>query len=1498
MNAQVIWTFEWTGGQLVFVAPEPCTAFTAGEKGDLPLPRCKGTVRFAMGRDAVSAFPCPAGRIDGRPEGEVRVEPGKMIDVTDPDGNPSFRFGIQLQEQPDAPTFDRSIELALDRVCFGASEDCHVQFPMIGPKGKAFELIRSGSEVQVAAEHVLLGVYVNNRRLEPGLRRTLRDGDFIFTSNATFAWLGGRLLASHTARVYDLPYADSAEQNSHLVYPKINRTTRFHEVVPTEPLEIQDPPRLPEPQQRNVLISLMPAVGMLLLTLLVRGRMSGGGMALFSVFSMGIGAVASVLTYFETGKKYRTEKQERERLYRAYIDQRRQEIVRQRERERDILRRIYLSPEQELRNVEEFTADLFDRSREDSDFLDICLGTGTVASCQPIRCKSHEVFEKTDDLFDLPHQLSAALRYVRDMPVVVKGAKANAIGVQGNVESLGLMMNQITLDLATRHYPSDLALYQLCGVEFEPQMYASRMLPHIQNPNLGRRNIVHDSESRELILEKLFKEFTLREENRDYAAAAQWMVIFVYTDADLMQHPLMRYIPQASSLHALFIFFAQHREQLPIGCSCMVRLFNNARSGLLVNMFDRESDLMFAYRGVDCPELENSAQKLAPVYSGETSLSSELARSLSFYDMPGIDRKVAAEDILARWRSADTRVSLAAPLGIALGGKSVALDLVETAHGPHGLVAGTTGSGKSELLISYILSLACCFSPEDVNFVIIDFKGGGTATQFAGLPHLIGTITNLSDSEMQRSLVSIRAEHRRRQQLFNEAGVSNINSYTTEYRAGRAKQPLPHLIIIADEFAELKAQQPEFMDELISTSRIGRSLGIHLILATQKPAGVVNEQIWSNSDFKLCLRVQTREDSNEVLRSPLASEIREPGRAYFQVGRAGIFQLFQSGYSGVPAAPETGAGKRFRIDRRSLSGRRTLLYEHKPQRSDSDARVLTQFDEALSEIVRANALSGCATPRMLCMPPLPENLPFDEAPAAGSPYELPIGLYDQPSQQRQAVLTYNPLAGNLLVVGAAQMGKTTLLQTLVRAAAQRMDARDVAFYILDFNTGVFKALEKLSVIGGVVSQDQEERFKNLIKLLRQEIAGRKSVLAESSVTSFRAYKEEGGSLPVIIVMLDNYAAYRELYDEDYGSDITYLFREGPSVGVSFCVTATRGILLGARNMSSFSQRILLHISDMNNMNEVIEGFRRKIPEQPGRGLSVIDKELLEVQLYNAFGSEPGGERAAMERFVQAHSGGAAARSIPEVPSLLTRARLEEMFGAPSNPFEYAYGMEYASVEPAVISLAAQFELVLVGRNEGGKQLFLRALLERLGRPELAGRVKVHIVDHYDRPLEAWQGAPFVAEYTTDLADAKQMVSAAHAMAKERIGAVREQGAQALQGMALHVIIINTREAVNAISGDSACVKAYEEMRDQYKLMKLLFIFGNLDNKAVTFSAPALLRQLKEGRQALQFEPLATGRMYEIDGLTVRENRVNLTRDDAFRLDDGAISHVKLVTPEG
>lgn len=342
---------------------------------------------------------------------------------------------------------------------------------------------------------------------------------------------------------------------------------------------------------------------------------------------------------------------------------------------------------------------------------------------------------------------------------------------------------------------------------------------------------------------------------------------------------------------------ADTKGEIPQGCSSLIWV-DSLSSGTLVNSSNQDEKIAFTFNSIDDKDAQQIVNLLAPVYTEEISLEGSLTKNISLFEMFNI-LVVDDLDLEQRWANSKVFQSMAAPIGVTKTG-IISLDLHDKAHGPHGLVAGTTGSGKSEVLQTYILSIATIFHPYEVAFVIIDFKGGGMVNQFKNLPHLLGAITNIDGKEIDRSLKSIKAELQKRQRLFAEAEVNHIDKYIQKYKAGQVTTPIPHLILIVDEFAELKAEQPEFMKELISAARIGRSLGVHLILATQKPSGQVDDQIWSNSRFKLCLKVQSQEDSNEVLKSPLAAEIKEPGRAYLQVGNNEVFELFQSAYSGAP----------------------------------------------------------------------------------------------------------------------------------------------------------------------------------------------------------------------------------------------------------------------------------------------------------------------------------------------------------------------------------------------------------------------------------------------------------------------------------------------------------------------------------------------------------------------------------------------------------------------
>ena len=301
------------------------------------------------------------------------------------------------------------------------------------------------------------------------------------------------------------------------------------------------------------------------------------------------------------------------------------------------------------------------------------------------------------------------------------------------------------------------------------------------------------------------------------------------------------------------IFVDSNLSNLPSKCSNFINI-SDGTSGILRNSYESQDVINFQdeiNKNIDMMEITRVLSNI-PVETAGTA--NQLPNAVAFLEMEKVG-KVEQLNVLNRWSNNDSVASLKAEVGLDEDGNYLYLDIHEKFHGPHGLVAGMTGSGKSEFIITYILSLAMNYSPDDVAFILIDYKGGGLAGAFENkqtgvkLPHLAGTITNLDKAEMSRTLVSIDSEVKKRQAMFNTArdalGESTIDIYKYQkfFHEGKLQEPIPHLLIISDEFAELKSQQPEFMDNLISVARIGRSLGVHLILATQKPSGVVDGQI-------------------------------------------------------------------------------------------------------------------------------------------------------------------------------------------------------------------------------------------------------------------------------------------------------------------------------------------------------------------------------------------------------------------------------------------------------------------------------------------------------------------------------------------------------------------------------------------------------------------------------------------------------------------------------
>ena len=1120
-----------------------------------------------------------------------------------------FRIDFQIDFDSGSHRCERMINLdRYQTISIGNNSAYEIALSGVYAKREFVRLTRGQGGWTLEVMNSEYGVYHNGKKTEQ--KEWIKDGDFFSVADYYFFLKGNALWAEIRSdlTVNGLGFGDYPERNG---YPRFSRNTRLKTVICEDKIEILDPPSKPQKPKSNLFMKLFPSFGMLI----AAGAMAfmGGTMIIFSLISCTIAIITAVVGVMEGKKEFREKTANRIEVYQKYIASKRQEIEECRNREWTERNEIYIPAEQEIQQVETFSPDLFDRTPQDEDFLCVRLGSGPIESARQVNYKKQEKLEIEDDLSLLPEQTASFYKELQNAPVICDLKNVNAVGITGEEADRFELLKLIVTDVALRHFAADVKLFFVAEKEHAGRMHLFRFLPGAYCVQTDTRGIVTDDESKTLIFEYLYKELTMRaQEKRSYPH----LLIFFYDEYGYKKHPISQFTEKGKDLGVTFLFFGQTRADIPVGCDYVVQLSGGYR-GVLINAAEKSKTVPFVSSQISDTLAVRIVRTLAPVCTDEVSLEGELIKNISMFKMLNI-LSVEDLDLKARWSASKVTKSMAAPVGVSKTG-IVMLDLHDKAHGPHGLVAGTTGSGKSEILQTYILSMATLYHPYEAAFVIIDFKGGGMVNQFAQLPHLLGAITNIDGN-------AINPELQKRQKYFAQADVNHIDKYIRKYKAGEVSEPLPHLIIIVDEFAELKAEQPEFMKELISAARIGRSLGVHLILATQKPAGQVNEQIWSNSRFKLCLKVQSKEDSNEVLKSPLAAEIKEPGRAYLQVGNNEIFELFQSAYSGVPEREDEGTGKAFTIYEVPDGGKKVPVYVKKKNKGQEGMNnQLEAIVSYVSEYFRSIQIPQLPD---ICLPPLRECIEFPPVSKEAVQEQKKevgfyawIGVYDDPDHQNQDQYAVNLSAANMIIIGSAQTGKTTILQNVIRSLSEQYTPDEVAIYIIDFASMVLKNFETLNHVGGVVSSSEDEKLKNLFKMLWEEMETRKEKLLSVGVSSFVAYKEAGRTdMKQIVLIIDNLTALKELYFQD-DDELLNLCREGITVGISIVIANAQTAGIGYKYLSSFSNRIALFCNDGNEYSAIFEHCNRRLEHLPGRCFAEVDKQILECQAYLPFAGE-------------------------------------------------------------------------------------------------------------------------------------------------------------------------------------------------------------------------------------------------------------------------------------
>ena len=945
--------------------------------------------------------------------------------------------------------------------------------------------------------------------------------------------------------------------------------------------------------------------------------------------------------FYERFVDFSTE-QNRKRRYKKYLIEK-EKILKQKQNDQKVaLIENYISLKECQETILKKTPNLFSRNWDNNAFLEVRLGVGDVSLFGDIIHEKQEYKEVDDKLLDMADKLISKYDHIPDAPFHLSlYEKKDVVFISSEKALLWQVMESVILQLITYHSYYNLKIVILTNKGNNNALQLLKDSPFCFSDDKRTRYYAEEFEEGQFVSDSLVEIFNYRlkasetEKNEEGERNQKDFPYYLIISDNINNYHNLRIINEVleTKINCGFgiITFDSKISNVPDGFKNFVSF--DAKEGHFFTS-DMKDEKLKSFN-LELPQDINitaciNAVSNTPILK-QTTDSSNLPENLGFLEMYGVG-KIEQLNIENRWRTSNISQSLQAPIGVDVNGNILSLDLHEKKHGPHGLIAGMTGSGKSEFIISYVLSLAINYSPREVQFVLIDYKGGGLAGAFENrktnkkLPHLVGTITNLDKSEMNRTLVSINSELHRRQRIFNEAkerlntGTIDIYKYQQLVREGKLEEPLSHLFIICDEFAELKQQQPDFMEELISTARIGRSLGVHLILATQKPSGVVDDQIWSNSKFKVCCKVQTAEDSTEMINKPDAAFIKEVGRFYLQVGYDEYFTQGQSAYTGVNYIPSDKIKSTVATDIEIINNYGEIIKsikEEKPEEAqESKGEELVNIIDYLIEVAKKEGYENS----QLWLDSIPEEVLYTNLRNAynyeAKPYDIKplIGVFDDPANQRQGPVNLDLVErGNTFISGIAGSGKSTLISTMLYSIVTNHSPQEVNIFIIDLLTESLTKFMNFPQVSEVITRSDSSKINKLFYFLQNQVEKRKRYYALNG-GNFEYEKAEGKTtFPSYIIVVNGIEVLKEGYEDLVSNVFGSLAREVNHYGIYFYVTGTEPGALGFTLENSFSTNITMRLADTTVYSTVF-GLGCPVPKtNPGRGIIEIEGSPYEFQ---------------------------------------------------------------------------------------------------------------------------------------------------------------------------------------------------------------------------------------------------------------------------------------------
>lgn len=872
------------------------------------------------------------------------------------------------------------------------------------------------------------------------------------------------------------------------------------------------------------------------------------------------------------------------------------------------------------------------------------------------------------------------------------------------------------------------------------------------------------------------------------------------------------------------------------------------------------------------------ARCMAPLRLDEPGVGGgvkEMPSFLSLFDVLGV-HQVEAIDVESQWRKNAPFEGLTVPLGVRQTGETFELDLL--ACGPHGLVAGTPGWGKTAFLRTLLASLCLRYHPHEVNIVAVDFKHGVLYRGLEELPHLVGTLSNLGPSEglgvleeayTWRAVRALNAEHQRRGKLFRRAGVIELRDYQSKWRAGEVEEPLPLILIVVDEFAQLKRSSPELFGRLVQLAQVGRSTGLWLLLATQHPGGCVTDELAATLNYRICFKTSRRSDSKEIIGIPDAHFVTQKGRGYLQSSNS--CELFQSAWAGAGVSERQDGG----IKNVSLDGSR------QPLKVTDTGSGPTQLQAVVSRVAdhaeRMN-LKRLAGP---WLPPLEEHYCVTALGGNawnGQSWEPPqgwlhscVGVYDSPARKEQGALLLDfSKERNLALFGRAQSGVSEALVTLLVSLASRHDPESVNFYLVDLGTRVLAPLRDLPHTGDLILPGETDKMSRFLRFITAEMAKRKGLFAEAGVGTLEAYRESRpDSMPAIFVVLENLAGLKTFGAEPGGATsdrylewlelLAQVSREGPDLGVGLVVSSDAGGQATLVGKFGMKRRLVFQLADSAGYRAVL-GTTDGLEPAPIRGRGLFNENpVIEFQAGHAVEGATDVQRSqCLRALMRAMNGGWQGRRPNPVPVVPDTVPLRTVLAAQTETGEtvaevsgtVSFALDIDLVSPFAVGLEKGPHFVITGNDQDQNTTLLKAWLKALAFENAPERFALHLIDLDQGALSDLTRLPQVGGFADSGSQVANLVTELERIHTERVAGFKSFRERAQKQFASRRGFLRGQPLIVVAIENYQAFFAEVEPNLQQRMSALV---SNWRDNGIHFLTNAPLRFLKELRRSREAE---------------------------------------------